>query len=350
MRWLLISCLLGIAFQAALTAPAQAADCACGLPLHHAPVPNCRGSYVQPQRLPPACGLPSGPGVPAGCDGGSACSCQPRHIHVRLHEPLEQAECAEDRELPPPGAPRSVQPAGAFVAAPRTGRVEAPTRTFGLRGLAIHFPAMTLRLPSIELPTITRHRSGARMLVEASTAPYIETQTRESMMGQYGQQMPAAPRELVEYEREVPEGDERDFDQPQQEQACTCDACAAHGSKQNPQEYQRRLEELWEMERRLKKQMEQVQGTLEELSRRQLARPSVHQESPGERLLQPKPSQAPAPLPPPPPDGLRSGGHSGQHPSQMEPAAYYAPDFTRGPGPTPGYPPGHFRPGGPLQP
>ena len=66
------------------------------------------------------------------------------------------------------------QPEGAFAAPPRTGAVAGETRAIGLEGMAVEFPAFRISMPSIRLPALTRYRTGPRMLVNESVAPFVQ--------------------------------------------------------------------------------------------------------------------------------------------------------------------------------
>ncbi len=63
--------------------------------------------------------------------------------------------------------------AGVFAAPPASGTVAGESNAIGINGPALHFPAMSLRMPTLQLPSITRFRSGARMRIDAAEAPFV---------------------------------------------------------------------------------------------------------------------------------------------------------------------------------
>lgn len=86
-----------------------------------------------------------------------------------------------NRQLPPqqPPTDRSFDERGAFAAPPRTGTTAGESRALGVEGLGIHIPAMSLRLPTITLPTFVRHRREARLMIDAQEAPFVRDTMRE---------------------------------------------------------------------------------------------------------------------------------------------------------------------------
>lgn len=74
-----------------------------------------------------------------------------------------------------PGQPESapgVREVGAYVAPPRVGSMRAAGLRRGIEGGAITFPEIRLKLPSLELPSLYRSRSQARMEIESAVAPW----------------------------------------------------------------------------------------------------------------------------------------------------------------------------------
>ncbi len=72
---------------------------------------------------------------------------------------------------------------GQFVAPQASGTVKGGGNSVGVEGMSLHFPALTLRLPSLHLPHMFRLRKGARMLMDPSTAPYVEHSPRSQVLG-----------------------------------------------------------------------------------------------------------------------------------------------------------------------
>jgi hypothetical protein len=107
---------------------------------------------------PPPCG-PAQPGVPQ-----PPCA-PPQQIIVRVPEQV----CAPPAK-PPLGAPA---PQGMFVAPPQTGTVYGAAESTVLRGAAIHLPSISIRMPSLELPSVQRTRQDARMELDRASAPFM---------------------------------------------------------------------------------------------------------------------------------------------------------------------------------
>lgn len=79
---------------------------------------------------------------------------------------------------PPPRAPEQPPayqaPPGMFQQPPATGAVYGAVERRDVEGAALTFPALTLRFPSLRLPTMARSRSNPRMEIDAASAPYMQ--------------------------------------------------------------------------------------------------------------------------------------------------------------------------------
>jgi hypothetical protein len=116
------------------------------------PAEQCRPGYTCPQPCPEPC-------RPA---------CRPtRHVYVPAPECEQPCDQLDDESAP------IERPQGAYVAPPRSGAAVGESGSVGVRGPALHFPALTLRLPTLELPSLVRYRHQARMEMEAATAPFV---------------------------------------------------------------------------------------------------------------------------------------------------------------------------------
>ncbi len=80
---------------------------------------------------------------------------------------------AEPRSAPPP--PPEMRETGFYQAGPRTGALEGPSSSLGLRGAALTLPRIRIELPTIELPSCFRSSQTARMRVNESEAPWTST-------------------------------------------------------------------------------------------------------------------------------------------------------------------------------
>jgi hypothetical protein len=61
---------------------------------------------------------------------------------------------------------------GMFVAPQPNGDVQGESNTFGIHGPAIRFPESTIRLPSIQLPSLFKSRRGPELLTDQSRASF----------------------------------------------------------------------------------------------------------------------------------------------------------------------------------
>jgi hypothetical protein len=142
------------------------------LPPVSSPLPRAPGGFGDqlPARRSSSTGCADAPndGIPQHACGPAPQPCPEKHVY--LHVPPERHE--EYQQVPEAG-PAAAPGPGYFAAPPRFGRAVESGRGVGLRGFAIHFPELSLRLPSIELPTIARYHSAARMELEAATAPFV---------------------------------------------------------------------------------------------------------------------------------------------------------------------------------
>src|SRR5687768_15981127 len=81
--------------------------------------------------------------------------------------------CAPPQQAPPQQAPPQAPP-GYFAAPPQSGPVAGESQSVGVEGFAIHFPAMSLKLPTLQLPSVFRMRHNPRMMLEQSNAPFVQ--------------------------------------------------------------------------------------------------------------------------------------------------------------------------------
>ena len=101
---------------------------------------------------------------------------------------ISKVPCVPERPRDvPPETPRDVPPeeTGVYVAPPRTGALQGPTRRLGIQGMSITFPGLKLTAPHLEFPNLVRSHTEARMIIDQAQAPYVHT----------GYTTPQAPRE-----------------------------------------------------------------------------------------------------------------------------------------------------------
>lgn len=104
--------------------------------------------------------------------GSHRCNCD--HCRRVTNDPKDcVADRGRMRAERPPMTPAFPAAPGVFAAPPASGTVSGESTAIGINGPALHFPAMSLRMPSLQLPSLTRYRSGARMRLDAADAPFV---------------------------------------------------------------------------------------------------------------------------------------------------------------------------------
>lgn len=181
----------------------------------------------------------------------------------------------------PPSAPRAPEqpppvyaaPPGMFQQPPASGAVYAPVEQSVVEGASITFPALTLRLPSIRFPAMSRSRTNARMEIEAASAPYMQS----APLAPYAVAAPtyasppaAPPQQAPPTPQEAPRAPSCDAPR-----APACDHAAL----------QQRLRELETVEQRLVTRIGQLQGSLD----MRAGGPGLIREAP-RPLVQPQPA------------------------------------------------------------
>jgi hypothetical protein len=100
---------------------------------------------------------------------GFACAVHAQHQR-------EDVVQRKDSPLESPAAPPAEAPAGYYAAPPAAGTHAGAANSFGIEGMAIHFPAVSLRFPSLELPCIFHTRRQPKVLLDSAQAPYVQQQ------------------------------------------------------------------------------------------------------------------------------------------------------------------------------
>lgn len=91
--------------------------------------------------------------------------------------PVQHFDYGPVRNEAPPEAPQApAQAPGYYAAPPPNGTFQGGAESVGIGGMALHFPAMTLKLPMLELPSLFHLRSQPKVLMEGGQAPYIQYQ------------------------------------------------------------------------------------------------------------------------------------------------------------------------------
>lgn len=96
--------------------------------------------------------------------------------------PRQEPNCAAPERpkcpCPPPepqsAPPEYYAPQGVFVQPPPSGTVRGPVNQTGIEGASLTFPEVTIRMPSLRFPALSRYRSNARMEMDRQSAPFVE--------------------------------------------------------------------------------------------------------------------------------------------------------------------------------
>ncbi len=127
------------------------------------------------------------------------------------------------------------------------------TRSVGISGLKVHFPAITIGLPTLELPSLTRYSGGARMEIEGGVAPFMA-----SAFGAGGTVVTAG----VEGRRAAEEAGRREEEAPEEERGLPPE-CSQ--TTRQLEACRQKLDRLEEFERCVRDQMEQIEGLQQKL-------------------------------------------------------------------------------------
>ena len=95
-----------------------------------------------------------------------------QHHHHGHHQKDGSPESAP---APPQGQPESA----GFAAPPPSGTREGATGGVGINGLSIELPAMSLKLPTIRIPGLTRFTTPPHMRIKDTIAPLVDAARQE---------------------------------------------------------------------------------------------------------------------------------------------------------------------------
>ncbi|HUG66426.1 MAG TPA: hypothetical protein VMM76_01665 [Pirellulaceae bacterium] len=212
-----------------------------------------------------------------------AMECHAEHLHAH-----QKGKGGEPRDLP---ADR-----GAYVGPPRSGVEVGESTALGVRGLGLHFPAITLRLPTLTLPSLVKHRSRAHMLVEADVAPYVDEVAREEFGMDAGSRDFAPPPVPRDVDTPGQKGiyqkiNQRNVDSPGDRRYLahqTIDSNGENKAQTQELEYQRKLEELNRKLEECNKMSQLLQDTLR--NQAAMSRPTI--EARGQAVMGRLPSSA----------------------------------------------------------
>lgn len=89
---------------------------------------------------------------------------------TQKQSPVQRSPAAAPANAPPQQAP------GYYAAPPANGTYAGASNSVGVEGMALHFPAMSLKLPTLQFPSLFNLRTPPKMLMAPGQAPYIEHQ------------------------------------------------------------------------------------------------------------------------------------------------------------------------------
>lgn len=89
------------------------------------------------------------------------------------------AYCAPNCSNPPANNRGLDTPRGAYVRSPETGEQSGESTSYGLRGLGLKLPAISLEFPELRLGGLVKYRRTPEMHVEGSRAPWVEGRALE---------------------------------------------------------------------------------------------------------------------------------------------------------------------------
>ncbi len=138
---------------------------------------------------------------------------QVQHPYQKYDDSPTQKDDREPRPGPEPSEPRpgapeadtSLQETGFYQAGPRSGGFQGASGALGFGRGGITLPELRLKLPSIELPCLTRTRYAAKMRYEGGEAPWVSTGFRSVGDGVVAQR--SGPREGDPREARGADGD-----------------------------------------------------------------------------------------------------------------------------------------------
>ena len=157
----------------------------------------------------------------------------------------------------PPANNRGLDtPRGAYVRSPETGEQSGESTSYGLRGLGLRLPAISIELPELRLPGMVKYRRNAEMHVEGSRAPWVEGRALE-----FNQ----VPRSIETNDRSI---------EPQPRDLCVPPApgCTTATEKSLREELARKESEIRQMQDRFG-QLESAVNRLAESREREVSMP-----------------------------------------------------------------------------
>ena len=92
-----------------------------------------------------------------------------------LETPPQRQQAPQPQPAPQPAPQQAPQPAGGYYAAPpQTGQAVGARNATAIDGFGLHFPAFTLKLPTLQLPSTFKLRTGPHMVLDSAKAPYVQ--------------------------------------------------------------------------------------------------------------------------------------------------------------------------------
>ena len=266
------------AYYAPAPASCNAPNVSCDTPARY-PNPNCNAPE-------PNCNAPNYPSTSCAAPELQCCNrekyCHPQQCCKPCCQPQSPTQ--------PPRAPQEQPPQGYFAAPPQNGTVAGGSNTVAVEGLALHFPSLTLKLPSLQLPTLTRMRTPPRMYVDQAQAPYVPYSSAPASAPFAVHRMPENnPSNAPNSPENNPQKSPGNCSSPAPNCAAPSPSCNAPSPNCNAQ-LEQRIQEREEQIARLEQQMLRLSNTMERFidQSNQMPRPvrvqPVHYEEPA--LLQ----------------------------------------------------------------
>ncbi len=212
--------------------------------------------------LPPTCGAPEpGCGAPGYYPSPNCAAPEPQ---CRAPQQCYTQPCCPPRNpTQPPRAPQQQPPQGYFAAPPQNGTVAGGSNTVAVEGFALHFPALTLKLPTVQLPSLTRVRTPPRMYVDQAQAPYVPYASAPAAAPFAVQRMPGNPASAPENDEDEPARAPSDkCGSPAPNCAAPAPRCDAPAPNCNA-ELEQRLQQREQQIARLEEQMMRLGNTME---------------------------------------------------------------------------------------
>lgn len=145
----------------------------------------------------------------------SVCSAQHHRRHTArpcqptCEAPPSAPQAPEQPEQPQaPQQPVYAAPQGMFMQPPASGTVYGPVEQDNVEGPALTFHGITLRFPTLRMPTWSRSRTNARMEIDSASAPFVPGYPPTGAFAAVAMAPQAPPQQDAPQAPNAPEDDE----------------------------------------------------------------------------------------------------------------------------------------------